>query len=311
MVKRSRRWAVTIHDPSNHFLGHIDHLIETNDLTYYIVGKEKCPNTGRPHYQCFFIFVKKRVLQGVKNLLEVPSLHAETCKGSDEDNVTYCKKDGDYIEGGTVPHDNSGKRTDIMEFRDWLKEEYRSDLDICESKYFPLWLRYPRASNAARLLAPKHRLLPVGEMGRTLYPWQLKVMKGLESEPEDRKIGFIVDPVGNTGKTWLIKYIKDTKGESLILTVGKTNDLSYYIKSNGDKIIYLFSVPRGCMEFISYKLLESLKDGIIFSGKYESDMFVLKGKVHVLVFTNELPDLNKLSTDRYVIKQISNNKDLF
>jgi len=47
-------------------------------------------------------------------------------------------------------------------------------------------------------------------------------------------------------------------------------------------------------DFIQYDFLEKVKDGMVFSFKYESGMKYL-GPVHVVVFMNEEPDMTKLS----------------
>ncbi len=51
---------------------------------------------------------------------------------------------------------------------------------------------------------------------------------------------------------------------------------------------------------MNYDFLESVKDGMVFSTKYESVVKTL-GKVHVVVLMNEMPDMSKLSDDRYQI----------
>lgn len=58
--------------------------------------------------------------------------------------------------------------------------------------------------------------------------------------------------------------------------------------SSGDKGDYIYS------------FIESVKDGMVFSPKYESRMKYL-GKVHVVVMMNEEPNKKLLSNDRYYV----------
>jgi len=79
----------------------------------------------------------------------------------------------------------------------------------------------------------------------------------------------------------------------------------------------IFPVP-GCIspsakskqgDFIQYDFLEELKNGYVFSPKYES-----KNKSfptpHVVVLMNEIPDKSKLSEDRYNIKSLMSTQSI-
>jgi hypothetical protein len=65
----------------------------------------------------------------------------------------------------------------------------------------------------------------------------------------------------------------------------------------------LMDCPRSRVECMQYHFLEDIKDGRVHNSKYESYTKRLK-PCHVVVFMNELPDSTKLSSDRYVIKQL-------
>lgn len=68
-----------------------------------------------------------------------------------------------------------------------------------------------------------------------------------------------------------------------------------------DKSIFLFDIPRGQMTYLQYSVLESMKDRMIFSPKYESSFKILRSTPHVIVFSNEAPDMNAMSTDRFKV----------
>jgi len=57
-------------------------------------------------------------------------------------------------------------------------------------------------------------------------------------------------------------------------------------------------VPRSKGEHLQYSFLECVKDGLLFSTKYESVMKQFDPP-HVFVFMNEEPDQKALSEDRY------------
>lgn len=77
-------------------------------LQYYAYGKEKCPTTGKEHYQCFGYSSKAQRMSWWIRLVE-PS-HVERCLGTLEDNEKYCSKSGDYTEWGLKPMGNGLKR---------------------------------------------------------------------------------------------------------------------------------------------------------------------------------------------------------
>lgn len=82
----------------------------------------------------------------------------------------------------------------------------------------------------------------------------------------------------------------------------------YEIKKKYPQII-IFDVPRTNIDYINYEAIESIKNGVFFSGKYESAQVIMNCP-HVIVFANSMPCQNKLSKDRWVIKEIKIEQDL-
>lgn len=72
-------------------------------VQYYVVGREKCPNTGRQHLQGFVYMKKKARMNTVKQAINDRSAHMELARGTIADNRNYCTKDGDFEEHGEVP----------------------------------------------------------------------------------------------------------------------------------------------------------------------------------------------------------------
>jgi len=131
-------------------------------------------------------------------------------------------------------------------------------------------------------------------------PWQSDLEQSLDADPGDRKIIFVVDPIGGCGKSWFVRYwISKFPTLTQIFSIAKRDDLAYAIQE--DKRYFFFDVPRTQSEFLQYSILEKLKDRIIFSPKYVSRCKILAHDPHVVVFMNEEPDYNKLTNDRYEI----------
>ena len=67
--------------------------------------------------------------------------------------------------------------------------------------------------------------------------------------------------------------------------------------------VVLFDIPRDNGNKISYKSIESIKNGVVYSPKYESK-HKLFNSPHVICFANCLPEVEKMSDDRWCIEEI-------
>lgn len=118
-----------------------------------------------------------------------------------------------------------------------------------------------------------------------------------------REIQFVVDEVGNSGKSWFTRWAVTNHSDKVqVLKIGKRDDLAYAVDAT--KSVFLFDVPRTQMQFLQYAVLEMMKDQLIFSPKYESGMKVLTTVPLVVVFCNEDPDMTQMTADRYKITRI-------
>lgn len=130
-----------------------------------------------------------------------------------------------------------------------------------------------------------------------LYPWQKEAERIMLGEPDDRTVFWIWDSQGNMGKTAFCKYMIVKHGASVIGN-GKSADISYALKD--DPKIVLLNLTRTVEGTVNYAAIESIKDGLIFSGKYESRMKVFNPP-HVFVFANFAPVIENMSEDRWEI----------
>lgn len=134
------------------------------------------------------------------------------------------------------------------------------------------------------------------------YGWQLQVLKIIESKPDKRTIHWFWEPDGNVGKTTLCKYLC-AKKNALIVT-GKSSDMFHALAKNPKKrVIIIVDVPRSTQDFINYGAIEQIKNGLIFSGKYEGTQLVFNCP-HVIVFANCKPEKDVISEDRWNIIKI-------
>jgi len=134
------------------------------------------------------------------------------------------------------------------------------------------------------------------------YGWQLDVLEIIKTEPDERTIYWFWERNGGVGKTQLCKYLV-VKHNALMLT-GKSNDMYYMISKHPDKrTLIIVDIPRSTQDYINYGAIEQIKNGLIFSGKYEGCQLVFNCP-HVIVFSNELPNMSMMSIDRWKITEI-------
>jgi len=137
----------------------------------------------------------------------------------------------------------------------------------------------------------------------TWYDWQQDILDMLETEPHRRTIHWIWDPEGNSGKSFLTRYIH-WKFDTIIVN-GKQSDVFNGIKTYIDKTqnspkAVIIDIPRTNKEYVCYGTMEKIKDGLMYSGKYEGGVIELL-PVHLIVFANFEPDKEKMSIDRWNI----------
>lgn len=141
--------------------------------------------------------------------------------------------------------------------------------------------------------------------GKSLFAWQSDVLSVISGEPDDRKIYWYWEATGGTGKTSLAKHICLSRN-ALVLS-GKAADVkcgvSQHLEKHKEIDVVIFDFVRSNEDFISYEAIEAVKNGIFFSGKYESSMQVFNSP-HVICMANFPPEESKLSSDRWIIQHI-------
>lgn len=138
--------------------------------------------------------------------------------------------------------------------------------------------------------------------GLDWHVWQQGLKAYLHGEPDNRKIHWYWEATGNVGKTTLCKHLCMTMGA--LYVSGKADNIKFAIaKMTVKPKIVLFDCPRSMQGYLSYQAIESVKNGIFFSGKYESEM-VMFNPPHIICFANYPPAMENLSADRWMIHPI-------
>lgn len=144
-------------------------------------------------------------------------------------------------------------------------------------------------------------------------PWQQAVLELIRSKPHPRAVHWFFDPVGDTGKTWLSRYLMANKlAYSVKQCAGSYHFATIVqgaIASGWDQRCFVFDLPRSMEDLSFYGPLEEVKDGHVTAVKYQGGSLVFN-QPHVLVFANFLPRRDKLSRDRWRVHEILSDLSL-
>lgn len=133
-------------------------------------------------------------------------------------------------------------------------------------------------------------------------PWQQEI---LDIKNDDRTIHWFYEEKGNVGKSFLIKYIALTR--NVIICEGKKNDIynqvNTMMEAEKEPSVIICDIPRTSIDYVNYGVLEKLKDGMIYSGKYEGGQCIFPPPL-IICLANKPPDTSTMSMDRWNIRVI-------
>ena len=211
---------------------------------------------------------------------------------------------GDFSaeENGMVP-DNDRRRlaSTSLVIRGLL--DSNCELQVKTSKeYSEKPAFYDRITLAIQDLRDRHRLFNQWKSA-SLRKWQFDILQSLMRQ-NDRKILWVVDKIGNRGKTFLCMYLNILYNFQYLDGTINCRDLAGLLDRNVMGVV--FDVCRAAHQQFDYCALESLKNGIILSGKYRGKCMRFSS-MKVAVFSNSFPSNSNLSEDRWTIVTLDEN----
>jgi len=294
-MSKAKHWCFTLNNYTDGDYEAVSSLTESFPFCVYVIaGKEVGEENGTPHLQGFVSFDKRVSLARVRQVLP-GSPHVEVARNVAK-SINYCKKDGDFVEFGAIPS-GAGSRSDLDACKDAVKAgmldlvQIREEYSDVYAKYTRFCLEYITDHYPGKVLE-QHEL----------KGWQARLKETIDGDADDRTIVFVVDEIGNSGKSWFAHWYSQKEKGTQVMLPGKKADMAYALDST-IRVLFV-DAPRSKQgEFIQYDFLEDVKNGYVFSTKYESRVKTLS-RVHVVVNMNEMPDMTKLSADRYHILKI-------
>jgi len=115
--KRSRDWCFTLNNYTRDELKNITQNVpKLKDFVYMIAGKE-IGAERTPHLQGYIYWKNPKSMQFVKGHLS-QRVHLEVTAGTPQEASDYCKKEGNFLEFGTLPMSQSKKGDKGKEYWD-------------------------------------------------------------------------------------------------------------------------------------------------------------------------------------------------
>lgn len=313
MVNGRKKYCWTLNNYTDEDVEKLSTMVSdpTTFCVYCVFQKEVAPTTGTPHLQGYSVFSKERTWSHLHKICPRLSSDGKPVKGNHEQNRKYCTKEDSRAPGteiyefGELPQvivsENQGKRTDLVEFRDAVKADPTGWTTVRIVEEFPNVIgNHPQY---VRLVLGAYAPAPEVTPDWSIRPWQKELEELLQTEPDNRTWNFVLDRVGNQGKTEFYKYYNNKyPGTSMYMNPGKVADMAHAYDPN-IRVLFV-NVTRKTQNTLQYGFFESVKDGIVFSPKYESHTKRFKSP-HVVFFMNNPPDPFGGSVDRYVIWEIN------
>jgi len=282
----------------------IQEIDKKNIIKYIIYQGELCKD-GKKHIQGFIQLKERKEMTYIKKLLKDKTIHLETMRGTAEQARRYCTneyKDDEgktkelwfnQIEYGEIDTTTSGQRTDLIELKNKIMDGDKLTNILMEStdnKEIHNILQYNRPlkklEEEVQMKSIKQKLLKKYDK----VEWnklQKYILTKFDGEVNDREVNWVYDSEGNSGKSYISKYLQLTR-DTYYITGGKQNDILYGYEGQQTVIIDLARTYADNLEHI-YTIIENLKNGQYLSTKYETRQKLFETP-HIMVMANFKPD---------------------
>lgn len=267
-------------------------------IRYMIYQQEKCPKSGKLHWQGYAELKNKLTLKSFQLEIGDEKAHIEKRMGTREQARLYCCKQNTRTKGpfemGNWSSGGQGARTDLRDIAEMARSH--DDLWFLDNEPEILY-KYERWINKVRFLEQERKKKEYIDSHLTakLNKWQEEWMTYIHNQ-NDRQITWVNDSQGGKGKTFFSKYLI-AKEKAIRFTNGRTADIT--AAYNYEPIV-IFDFARSCEERINYQIIEDLKNGMLFNSKYKSHTKYF-APPKVIIMANFAPQKDKLSQDRWVI----------
>jgi hypothetical protein len=135
--------------------------------------------------------------------------------------------------------------------------------------------------------------------------WQTELHDYIQNtEPNDREVIWVWGPKGNQGKSLWAKWMTVKYDNVICVTSNRSADICTAIKPWCRT--FIIDIPRSTdITYTPFNAIEQIKNGFVTEAKLKKEMITTSfAPPHVVIFSNDKPDLDKLSQDRWKIIKI-------
>lgn len=172
--KRCRNYVFTLNNPVSEedairaYFGSSGDCSESPRLCSFLCyGREK-GDSGTPHLQGYLELSRAVSISALSKAMPfMYRAHLEARRGSQEEAIRYCEKDGDFVQFGD--RKSQGGRSDLDAIRESIASGERTVREIADSS-FSLWCIYRRSFEAySDMLAANARTAPYEPVAVSCY----------------------------------------------------------------------------------------------------------------------------------------------
>lgn len=287
------------------------------NFKYVVYQLERGTVCGRLHWQGFIRFKKGTSFENAQRYFadditmgKKPSLRGR--QGTPDEARNYCTKEATRVMG---PYEygrwnSQGHRSDLDSFARATREaaesgaNWRTAARAVAEEFPGTFMRMSR--NARDTFDVFSRPEPDADFQPR--EWQKVIIELVKTQADRRTIHWVYDPVGGVGKSRLGLHLI-AEYDALILS-GRVTDMAHAY-ADAKAPVVIFDITRTQADNMKhlYSFAESLKNGCIFSSKYNSRQVTFKPP-HVFFFSNSKPETGIWSADRVNILDLEDNPDL-
>lgn len=308
-ASRHRNWVYTL----NNFDDLHKSLLEDFDCRYLVHAHEEGEN-GTPHLQGYLCMNNPISLNGLKRRLGIQGIHLEPRRGTHTQARDYCLKtiEGDDVDLNAEERYWFEKGDPPMEPGDgdggWAldyEDASHGDFEAIRLRHPARWAQY-RSTFRAHYAETRAETVRARVQARdiallsddALRPWQDELLGILQGEFMDRRIIVVHDVQGNAGKTTFANWYSAVNPKTQVMRAARYIDMAYILDETME--VFMFDVERSCVETDIWRFVEAIKDGRVFSSKYECIQKRIAPN-HCVVFCNHLPPADAWSADRILL----------
>lgn len=140
---RSKAWVFTLNNWVDEEADVLCGMYHEGQASYMLFGVET-GESGTPHLQGYVELISRVSLSSLKDLIGLSRIHLEPRRGSQQEAISYCKKDGDFVELGSASR--QGRRTDLDSIQQAIKDG-ANQMEVAD-RFFSQWVVYRRSFEA-------------------------------------------------------------------------------------------------------------------------------------------------------------------